>query len=112
MTEINSALDHPLAQPIPDAAILALRDLIPILSRGEADREVVENTPGRYYRALMELTEGYAQTPATILLKTFDVKYDEMIIVRDIGFWSLCEHHLLPFQGEATVGYIPSQKIV
>ncbi len=75
------------------------------------DREVLENTPARFVKAFAELTSGYALDPRKILSKTFDVPFDEMIVVKDIPFWSLCEHHLLPFSGTASVGYIPGKVV-
>lgn len=72
----------------------------------------VERTPQRAAAAWRELTRGYQQDPRQ-LLTLFDAEgYDEMILVRDIPFYSLCEHHLLPFHGLAQVGYIPSTSIV
>lgn len=75
-------------------------------------REGLLKTPGRYLKALKELTEGYGMDPKAILGTVFSEACDEMVVVRDIPFWSLCEHHLLPFQGHATVGYIPDGKVV
>lgn len=75
-------------------------------------REGLRETPGRVIRALTELTAGYKLDPVEILGKTFTESYDEMVVVRDIEFNSLCEHHLLPFVGRATVAYIPRDKVV
>lgn len=72
----------------------------------------IENTPDRFIKALFEQTKGYQDNPEDILTRTFDQSFDEMIIVRDIDFTSLCEHHLLPFIGRAHVGYIPSSGAV
>jgi GTP cyclohydrolase I len=70
-------------------------------------------TPERYLRALYELTSGMNSDPKEILSAVFPEDCDEMIVVRDIPFWSLCEHHLLPFSGTATVGYLPrANKVV
>jgi GTP cyclohydrolase I len=68
-------------------------------------------TPERMVKALREMTEGYSQDPESILTKRFAADYDEMVVVRDIQFYSLCEHHVLPFYGTATVGYIGLSKI-
>lgn len=85
-----------------DAAVRLLQALdAPIHDEGMLE------TPDRMVRSLRELTQGYAESPGKILSKRFPVGYDEMIVVRGIEFWSLCEHHLLPFHGTATVGYIP-----
>jgi GTP cyclohydrolase IA len=75
-------------------------------------REGLLNTPARVIRSLTELTAGYKQNPLAILGTTFGEKYDEMVTVRDIDFHSLCEHHLLPFVGKATVSYIPVDRVV
>ncbi|MBI3654054.1 MAG: GTP cyclohydrolase I FolE [Acidobacteria bacterium] len=77
----------------------------------EPERDDLQRTPERVAKALGELTSGYAQDPALILSTTFESRdYDEMIIVKDIAFTSLCEHHLLVFEGTATIAYIPSQQ--
>ena len=75
-------------------------------------REGLVSTPGRVIRSFIELTQGYQQDPVEILGTTFNEKYDEMVTVRDIDFHSLCEHHLLPFVGKATVAYIPKDRVV
>ncbi len=77
------------------------------------NRDGLKDTPHRVIKALCELTQGYQDDPAFILSKTFDgEKYDEMVVLKDIEFWSLCEHHMLPFHGRIGIGYIPSGKIV
>ena len=75
-------------------------------------REGLIKTPERYIRAIHELTSGYRQNPRKILSTVFTEQYDEMVIVRDLKFWSLCEHHMLPFWGTAVVAYIPDGKVV
>lgn len=75
-------------------------------------RDGLVKTPLRVVKALSDLTSGYKDDPAFILSTSFDVSHDEMVVVRDIPFWSLCEHHVLPFHGLATVGYIPGSKVV
>src|SRR5665213_762936 len=75
-------------------------------------REGLKKTPHRVVKSLLELTSGYAQDPKEILSATFSDPCDEMVVVRDLRFWSLCEHHMLPFHGVATVGYLPKKKIV
>ena len=59
-----------------------------------------------------ELFWGLDEAPESVLTKTFDEPYDEMIVLRDVPFYSMCEHHLLPFFGSADIGYIPSDRIV
>ena len=79
----------------------------------EPGRDGLLETPGRVARSLRFLTGGYQQDPVEILSNAlFDVSYDEMVLVKDIGFYSLCEHHLLPFFGRAHVAYIPNGKVV
>lgn len=68
----------------------------------------MEETPERMVRALLELTEGMRQDPAEILSRTFDDACNELIVVRDIPFVSVCEHHIMPFTGTATIGYLPA----
>jgi GTP cyclohydrolase I len=76
-------------------------------------REGLSQTPRRVARSMRFFTEGYAQDAQTILNNAlFDVDYDEMVIVKDIDFYSLCEHHLLPFFGRVHVAYIPNGKVV
>lgn len=72
-------------------------------------REGLLDTPARFMRSMAELTSGYQTDPAELLKTTFAAEFDEMIAVRDVPFWSLCEHHLLPFHGTATVAYIPCE---
>ena len=86
-----------------------------ILSRlGEdPDRDGLRLTPERVEKALAFLTKGYEQDPAQILHGAlFDVDYDEMVIVKDIEMFSLCEHHILPFFGKVHVSYIPKGKVI
>ena len=79
----------------------------------DPDREGLERTPARVAKAYRFLTKGYAEDPVALLNGAlFDVTYDEMVLVKDIGFYSLCEHHLLPFFGRVHVAYIPNGKVV
>ena len=89
----------------------AVREIL--LAVGEdPNREGLRDTPERVARMYSELFAGMRQDPRDLLAKTFTQKYDEMVIVRDIGFESICEHHLLPFTGKAHVAYLPNGKIV
>jgi GTP cyclohydrolase I len=76
-------------------------------------RDGLERTPLRVAKSLRFLTSGYEQDPLRVLNGAlFEVTYDEMVIVKDIEFYSLCEHHLLPFFGRAHIAYIPNGKVV
>lgn len=79
----------------------------------DTGRDGLKNTPFRVAKALRELTRGYDQDPKEVLKSAlFDVTYDEMVIVKDIEVFSLCEHHLLPFFGKLHVAYIPRNKVI
>jgi GTP cyclohydrolase I len=79
----------------------------------DPEREGLRNTPDRVARMYAELLSGYNSEPAKIINGAlFDISYDEMVIVRDIEFYSLCEHHMLPFIGRAHVAYIPAGKVI
>ena len=85
----------------------AVRELL--LAIGEdPDREGLLETPARVARAYAELTAGIRMAREDVLTTTFDLGHDEMVLVRDIELWSMCEHHLVPFTGVAHVGYIPA----
>jgi GTP cyclohydrolase IA len=84
----------------------AVRELL--LAVGEdPDREGLLETPARVARAYAELLGGMRRSAEEVLTTTFDIGHDEMIMVRDIELWSMCEHHLVPFTGVAHIGYIP-----
>jgi GTP cyclohydrolase I len=100
----------------PDARTSPLEDAVRTLLAeiGEdPDREGLRGTPGRVRRTLEQLTAGYRTDPDTLLQgAAFDVEYDEMVVVRDIELYSLCEHHLIPFFGRAHVGYLPRGTVI
>ena len=79
----------------------------------DPSREGLRRTPERFEKALRFLTSGYRQDPEKILNGAlFSVSYDEMVVVKNIEIYSLCEHHLLPFFGKCHVAYIPDKKVV
>jgi GTP cyclohydrolase I len=93
------AFDH-------DRAAAAIRELLYAIGE-DPEREGLQDTPDRVARAYAELTAGLRQTARDVLTTTFDLGHEEMVLVRDIELWSMCEHHLVPFTGVAHVGYIP-----
>jgi GTP cyclohydrolase I len=101
--------DVGVAKPEIEAAIRQL-----LIAFGEdASREGLERTPERVARMFDELLAGYRVDPFALINEAvFDIKYDEMVLVKDIEFYSMCEHHLLPFLGQAHVAYIPSGKVI
>lgn len=89
-----------------------VRELIVELGE-DPDREGLQRTPDRVARMYRELTAGYTIDPIALVNDAiFDIEYDEMVIVKDIDFFSLCEHHLLPFYGKAHVAYLPKGRII
>jgi GTP cyclohydrolase I len=86
----------------------AVRELLVAVGE-DPDREGLQETPARVARAYQELLVGMRVRPEEVLTTTFDLGHDEMILVRDIELWSMCEHHLVPFTGVAHVGYIPNE---
>jgi GTP cyclohydrolase I len=79
----------------------------------DIDRDGLQNTPDRVARMYDEILAGYTVDPVKLLNNAlFDVEYSEMVVVSDIDFFSMCEHHLLPIVGQAHVGYLPSTKVV
>lgn len=79
----------------------------------DVDREGLQNTPRRVAKAYEELLSGYRTDPLKLINNAiFDVEYDDMVIVRNIDYASLCEHHMLPFIGKAHVAYLPGKKVI
>lgn len=91
-----------------DRAAAAVRELLIAIGE-DPERDGLRDTPDRVARAYAELTAGLHQQPEDVLTTVFDIGHDEMVLVRDIELWSMCEHHLVPFTGVAHVGYIPSE---
>jgi GTP cyclohydrolase I len=79
----------------------------------DPQREGLSRTPARAAKAWADLTKGYRMEPESVLNGAlFEVRYDEMVIVKDIEMFSLCEHHLLPFFGKVHIAYIPNKKVI
>jgi GTP cyclohydrolase I len=96
----------------PESVASLVRKMIALIGE-DPEREGLKKTPERYEKALRFLTSGYHQNVDHLLNgATFSVCYDEMVVVKDIEFFSLCEHHLLPFFGKAHVAYLPSKKVI
>jgi GTP cyclohydrolase I len=91
-----------------ERAEAAVRELLAAIGE-DPEREGLRETPARVARAWAELTAGIRQSPYDVLTTTFDLGHDEMVLVRDIELWSMCEHHLVPFTGVAHVAYIPAE---
>lgn len=102
---LSSEIDH---EAIEDA----VRQILHAVGE-DPDREGLRGTPNRIARAYDELLAGYRMDPVDLIHGAlFDVDYDDMILVRDIEFFSLCEHHMLPFMGRAHIAYIPKGKVI
>ncbi len=89
----------------------AVREILTAVGE-DPDREGLRETPARVARMYAELLKGLHKDPRVHLTKCFTERYDEVVLVRDITFCSLCEHHLLPFMGKAHIGYLPNGKVV
>lgn len=85
----------------------AIREIIIAIGE-DPDRDGLQDTPARVARAYKEMFAGLYQRPEEVLATTFDMNHNELIIVKNIDIFSVCEHHLLPFVGKASVGYIPN----
>jgi GTP cyclohydrolase I len=103
---------------------LTMTQQVPEFDHARAERAIVEllyavgedptrdgllDTPARVSRMYAEVFAGLRQSPQQVLSTTFDLAHDELVLVRDIEVWSMCEHHLVPFFGKAHVGYIPEE---
>ena len=91
-------------------AMESVRNIIELCG-DDPERDGLIDTTYRFIKAFLEYTEGYNEDPKTHLAKTFDVKQDDMVLVKDIEFYSMCEHHFAPFYGVVHVGYIPNEKV-
>jgi GTP cyclohydrolase I len=95
----HAAVDHARIEA-------AVREILEAVGE-DPDRDGLVETPARVARAYAEMFAGLSQSPSKVLETTFDVEHEELILVRDIEVYSVCEHHLVPFHGVAHVGYIP-----
>lgn len=86
----------------------AVREILIAIGE-DPDRDGLAQTPDRVARAYAEMFSGITMTPDDILSTTFDIGHSEMVLVKDIPFYSVCEHHLVPFYGQAHIGYIPGE---
>ena len=113
MTKPTEILLHDTNMQVPRENIAGLvRKMIALIGE-DPNREGLRKTPERFEKALRFLTSGYNQNVENVLNgATFSMHYDEMVVVKDIEFFSLCEHHLLPFFGKAHVAYLPSKKVL
>jgi GTP cyclohydrolase IA len=108
---VTNSISLPEDREVPEfdhaRAEAAIRELLHAIGE-DPDRDGLADTPARVARAYAEVTAGLRQRAEDVLTTTFDIGHDELVLVRDIEFWSMCEHHLVPFTGVAHVGYIPS----
>ncbi len=117
MHDLNSVKQPPTVDPAEyvarkDAIVKAVRDILKSIGE-DPDRGGLRGTPQRISRMYDEILAGYNVDPVALVNDAmFDVEYDEMVVVKDIEFFSMCEHHMLPFYGRAHVAYIPSNKVI
>lgn len=97
--------------PTDETAKDAVRVLLQFIGE-DVGRDGLLDTPTRFVRAFAEMTAGYREDPAKILARQFDSTHDEMVVLKDIPFTSICEHHLAVFTGRAAVAYIPANSRV
>lgn len=101
-----------LVEPTQDALHIAVRTILSEIGE-DPQRQGLLKTPERVARMFEELTAGYRTDPVKLINGAlFDVEYEEMVVVKEIEFYSLCEHHMLPFFGKAYVAYIPNGKVI
>jgi GTP cyclohydrolase IA len=113
---LNFSMTPKLETPTPTLTSASFEDLVKemLVRIGEdPQREGLLRTPERVKKAFAFLTKGYSEDPETLLKKAlFTVSYDEMVIIKDVEMFSLCEHHMLPFFGKVHVAYIPNGKVI
>ena len=112
MTKPTEIILHDRVEAPKESIADLMRKVIALVGE-DPGREGLRKTPERFEKALKFLTSGYHQSVDTVLNgATFSVHYDEMVVVKDIEFFSLCEHHILPFFGKAHVAYLPSKRVL
>ena len=110
MTNNNNALDDPATITVDRPRIeRAVREILVAIGE-DPDRDGLLDTPARVARMYEEICSGLREEPSAHLRKVFEADHDEMVMVRDIPLYSLCEHHLVPFIGKAHVAYIPNMQ--
>lgn len=111
-TQVNGRAIRPSKNGVDHSRIEhAVREILEAVGE-DPDREGLRETPSRVARMYAEMFSGLRVDPRSFLKRTFTQKYDEMVLIRDIAFESMCEHHLLPFHGKAHIAYIPAGKVV
>ncbi|UKM63146.1 GTP cyclohydrolase I [Weizmannia phage Youna2] len=111
--KLGKVLERPVTTEDLTQAEIAMKGIRAIInSAGDnPERDGLHETPFRVYKAFMEYTKGYREDPKEHLKKTFEVDHDDIVLVKDIPYNSLCEHHFAPFYGKVHIAYIPSNKI-
>jgi GTP cyclohydrolase I len=104
MTTLTAGIDQ-------ERIAAAVREIIAAVGE-DASREGLVETPRRIAKLYAEMFSGLSEDPREVLSRTFEESHKEMVILKDIPFYSLCEHHFLPFHGQAHVGYVPEGRIV
>lgn len=107
---LNSFVTKDTAEKLIKESERGLLDLLTICGE-DTNRNGLQETPFRVIKAFIEYSEGYREDPKKHLEKTFDVDHHDLVLVKDIPFNSMCEHHLAPFVGKVHIAYIPSDKI-
>ena len=110
--ELDTPARPSLDTPVDEARIArAVREILAAVGE-DPDREGLRETPARVSRMYAEMFSGLHEDPRKHLQKFFTEQYDEVVLVRDISFNSMCEHHMLPFMGMAHIGYMPNGRVI
>ncbi len=112
LEELAEQDEYPLETHPAGQVEAAVRSILESVGE-DPQRDGLKNTPARVARMYREILQGYHTDPTTLINEAlFDIAYDEMVVVKDIEYYSLCEHHLLPFYGVAHVAYLPHGKVL